>query len=114
MKRVALYVPTVDNEGTLIESYLRKTVLDEVVSTFVRNFGGCSENELKGTYRTHLGRGGIISENVTEVHSFLPDEMGFEAKVHITELAKWVATMLKQESVLVTVQDVASVDFITP
>jgi hypothetical protein len=112
MRKVSIFIPTKNKDGQTVDKELRWSILEDVVSSFTGWFGGSSQQIIVGTYKQRGQHGKVIREGVTEVWSLATNESLLVNYEKVQTLARLVAHTLKQESVLVTVQDMLSVEFV--
>ncbi len=111
MKKITIYIPSKDQHGNELHPEDVEIAAHAAANEFTCWFGGSSEHKVVGQYRTELGTKSI-TEDVTEVYSLTTDDLYAKYYPGVQKLAKWLAGVMEQESVLLTVEDVAKVEFI--
>ena len=105
MYKLTVYVPSTSSITEYVnnEKYVR--LICRVLSTI---YGGCSTTPVEGYYVANNGE--LIVESVTCCYTFGGDAEQLARTGDY--IAKWLKRVMKQESVLVTIEEIAQVSFV--
>ena len=104
MFKLTIYVPSTSGITSINnEKYVRQ--ICQVLSAI---YGGCSSSKVEGYYVANNGQ--LVIEAITTVYTFSSnaEKLGRTGDY----VARWLKRILKQESVLITVEAIHQVSFV--
>lgn len=105
-----LYVGHKNREGVVLTPDRIGEALAQAQLTLSREFGGCSNYDVRGHYV--LANGKLISEDTTVLEAAHDDSP--DATLMLTSVARYLAEQLDQECVLIASTPLTTFDFVKP
>jgi hypothetical protein len=96
-KNIALYIPSKDGNGKLIDEKKRAVILSKVENDFLKRFERVTETEAVGLWKSHSGL--ITRERITIVRSYYDIQYNDTVRKGVKKVAEMVKTMLNQDCV---------------
>lgn len=100
-----------DKDGNAIMSHSGLDPIDLAYRRIAQVFGGYSAHEVNGGWITP--QGDLVAENALVIEVFVDGSYGDSWKPGMIEdTAQWLADLFNQESVMVAIQEVESLQFV--